>query len=244
MQDVLDLVRFPIDRPDSAAGEALVARCGDDLARFGMFDMDGFVRPAALRCAREEVNPLLDSAGAVERRRHNVYEDPAPSGVPPGHPALAEGETANRAVHSDRLEQSLLHRLYDPPLRAFLARVLKSPRLCPVADPRQRLVVIRYEAGQALSWHFGRCGVAVILVLQAPEYGGTFEHVRDLRSDTDPNYNGVAALLAGRRPVEIARPIPGTLNVFRGRNTAHRVTAVAGDRPRIVAILSFDDRPA
>jgi len=35
----------------------------------------------------------------------------------------------------------------------------------------------------------------------------------------------------------------GTLNVFKGKNTAHRVTAVEGDRERIIAVLSFYERP-
>jgi hypothetical protein len=33
------------------------------------------------------------------------------------------------------------------------------------------------------------------------------------------------------------------LNVFKGKNTAHRVTAIEGDKERIVAVLSFYERP-
>ena len=36
---------------------------------------------------------------------------------------------------------------------------------------------------------------------------------------------------------------PGTLNVFRGKNTPHRVTPVDGDRARMIAVFSFFDRP-
>jgi hypothetical protein len=36
---------------------------------------------------------------------------------------------------------------------------------------------------------------------------------------------------------------PGTLNVFRGKNTAHRVTPVAGARARIIAVFSFYEQP-
>ncbi|MEM7123642.1 MAG: 2OG-Fe(II) oxygenase, partial [Pseudomonadota bacterium] len=32
---------------------------------------------------------------------------------------------------------------------------------------------------------------------------------------------------------------PGTLNVFKGKNTAHRVTPVEGDRDRIIAVFSY-----
>jgi hypothetical protein len=33
------------------------------------------------------------------------------------------------------------------------------------------------------------------------------------------------------------------LNVFRGRNTAHRVTTVEGDRERMIAVFSFYESP-
>ena len=32
---------------------------------------------------------------------------------------------------------------------------------------------------------------------------------------------------------------PGTLNVFRGKNTLHRVTPVKGSRDRIIAVFSY-----
>ncbi len=36
---------------------------------------------------------------------------------------------------------------------------------------------------------------------------------------------------------------PGALNVFPGRNTAHRVTTVGGDAERMVAVLSYYEQP-
>ncbi len=80
--------------------------------------------------------------------------------------------------------------------------------------------------------------------MQAPEGGGDFEYRTDLRSEGDPNYGGVARLLEGRDPeVETLHLAPGTLNVFRGKNTAHRVTPVAGARERIIAVFSYYERP-
>jgi hypothetical protein len=35
----------------------------------------------------------------------------------------------------------------------------------------------------------------------------------------------------------------GTLNVFAGKNTAHRVTPVRGARSRVVAVFSYYDNP-
>ena len=35
----------------------------------------------------------------------------------------------------------------------------------------------------------------------------------------------------------------GTLNVFRGKNTLHRVSPVRGERERIIAVFSYYERP-
>ena len=65
-----------------------------------------------------------------------------------------------------------------------------------------------------------------------------------LRSDSEPNYDGVARLLADDdEHVQTLALEPGTLNVFKGKNTAHRVTPVEGDRPRIVAVFSYYETP-
>ncbi len=103
---------------------------------------------------------------------------------------------------------------------------------------------MEYRASEALNWHFDRSEFTTTLLLQAPDGGGNFEYRSDLRSDDDPNYEGVAALLEGRdQKVERLHLSAGTLNVFKGKNTAHRVTPVEGDHARIIAVFSFYDRP-
>ena len=82
------------------------------------------------------------------------------------------------------------------------------------------------------------------LLLQAPKAGGEFQYRSALRSETDPNYDGVARLLqGGDDQIETLPLSPGTLNIFKGKNTAHRVTPVAGARERIVAVFSYYERP-
>ncbi len=101
-----------------------------------------------------------------------------------------------------------------------------------------------YNEGQALNWHFDRSEFTTTLLLQAPEAGGEFEYRSDLRSDDDPNYEGVARLLAGGDPALKRLTLgAGTLNVFKGKNTAHRVTPVRGPVPRVIAVYSYYERP-
>ncbi|MEL6794617.1 MAG: 2OG-Fe(II) oxygenase, partial [Pseudomonadota bacterium] len=58
------------------------------------------------------------------------------------------------------------------------------------------------------------------------------------------NYDGVARLLRGEDPkVKRISLSPGALNVFRGKNTPHRVTPPEGARNRTIAVLSFYETP-
>ncbi|MEY3533171.1 MAG: hypothetical protein RI979_1195, partial [Pseudomonadota bacterium] len=111
-------------------------------------------------------------------------------------------------------------------------------------DPLARVNAMQYGAGEGLNWHFDRSEFTTTLLLQAPKAGGAFEYRTDLRSAEDPNYGGVARLLTGQDPdLQSITLEPGTLNVFRGKNTAHRVTPVQGDTTRIIAVFSFYEKP-
>ena len=111
-------------------------------------------------------------------------------------------------------------------------------------DALARANVLAYRDGEALNWHFDRSEFTTTLLLQAPELGGEFQYRSDLRSDSDPNYDGVARLLAGKDEKVKTLPLaPGTLNVFKGKYTAHRVTPVQGERERMVAVFSYYEKP-
>ncbi len=245
MERLLDLERFPLDRLESAAGEALVARCRGELAAHGMFNLEGLVRPAALERWVAEVKPLLDTAAFTHKRSHNIYFEPEIAGLAPDHPALARLETVNHTVCADQIPESGVCRIYEwPPVARFLAAVMDKAALYTMADPLARANVMTYRDGEALNWHFDRSEFTTTLLLQEPEEGGAFRYRSALRSDDDPNYEGVARLLEGKDPhVETLPLAAGTLNIFKGKNTAHRVTPVAGARERIIAVFSYYERP-
>ncbi len=53
---------------------------------------------------------------------------------------------------------------------------------------------------------------------------------------------GGISIGASSRPPCSCRPRK-TLNVFRGKNTAHMVSTVRGTRQRIIAVFSYFERP-
>lgn len=245
VSEILDLERFPLDRLDSAAGRALVERCKADLARNGMFNLEGLIKPEGLARAIAELKPVLDTKAFVHKREHNIYFKKEVPGIAPGHPALKQVTTINHTICADQMPaDAVVLRIYEwPAMAAFLAKTMQKPVLHTMPDPLARVNVMSYREGQALNWHFDRSEFTTTLLLQAPRSGGAFEYRTDLRTDTEPNYDGVARLLEGHDPAARIEPLTaGTLNVFKGRNTAHRVTTVQGDRERIIAVFSYYER--
>lgn len=245
MKDILDLDRYPLDRVGTAPWMALVDRCKADLARDGMYNLEGLVRPEALTKCVAEIMPVMNTLSFTHTREHNIYFLKSIPGLHDDHPALARTRTINHTVCADQIPQSIVMYIYEwAPMVLFLQETMGKEALFPMLDPLARVNVMAYRAGETLNWHFDRSEFTTTLLLQEPEKGGEFVYRPGLRSDTDPNYEGVAKLMRGQDPdVRTLRLSAGTLNVFRGRNTAHKVATVEGQRERLIAVFSYFPKP-
>ncbi|SCK15684.1 2OG-Fe(II) oxygenase [Vogesella sp. LIG4] len=245
MREIIDLDRYPLDREGSAEWQALVASATAELANTGMFNLEGFLRPGVAQKAVAEIRPVMDTQSHTHKRVHNIYFKPDIPELPAGHPALRKVETINHTVCADQIATSLVQTIYEyPPLLRFLAATMGKEALHLMQDPLARINIMSYRAGEALNWHFDRSEFTTTLLLQEPQQGGHFEYRTNLRSDNDPNYDGVARLLEGQdRQVQNLEVKAGTLNVFRGKNTAHRVTTVQGNTDRMIAVFSYYENP-
>ena len=245
MRDILDLERYPLDKPGSTEWLALVGQCRADLANTGMYNLEGFVRPQALERALREIRPVMDTLSFTHRRLHNIYFKKDVAGLAPDHPALRRVETVNHTVCGDQIPEGVPLWIYEwPQFAVFLAATVDKETLYTMRDSLARVNVMAYREGEALNWHFDRSEFTTTLLLQAPEAGGDFQYRPQLRTDSDPNYDGVARLLTGQDPeVKTLKIAAGTLNVFRGKNTAHRVTPSVGARERVIAVFSYYERP-
>lgn len=245
MEDILDLERYPLHQLDSRAGRELVDWCKAELKRVGLFNLDRLIKPTALQKCLDEVNPLLARESFLHQQHHNVYFVKEVEGVDPDHPALRKATTQNRKICADQMPDSLIMQIYEwQPFIDFLAEVMEKPVLYTMEDPLARVNVFNYKDGEQLNWHFDRSEFTTTLLLQPPSDGGKFLYRRGLRSDDDPNYEGVANLLAGKdNQIETITLAPGTLNIFKGKNTLHSVSPVVGPEERVIAVFSYYEFP-
>ena len=241
---IVDTGRYPLDT-DRAALDRLAGQMRIGLERAGACTLPGFLRADALDACVAQIAPLMAARSFHHAKAHNIYfSDREP--VPPGSGLLAPTlHTSNHALTGDQLRPTALNQVYLwPALRHLLAAALDKPALHPMADPLACLNVMGYGPDDRIGWHFDRAEFTVTILLQAATAGGVFRYRHNLRAADDPNYGGVADLLAGRDGGVTALPMaPGTLTVFRGFRSPHGTTPVEGSRLRLVAILSYMDAP-
>ena len=260
---MVNLERCPIDDPDSAGGAAFRQACRRRFLEDGLCLLPEFIRPEALDVLAEEANGCIGDAWFC-RDTHNVYlardhagadSNGAPTGdagTPAGDNGASTDDVARRqertfvgSVPYDRIgEDTALRRLYLwDPLKDFIGAVLGKPRLHRFADPLGACSVNVFVDGGEHGWHFDETEFTVTLMLQAPESGGSFEYVPRVRGREDEKAI-VAAVLDGDRGHVLELPFTaGTLLIFAGRQTLHRVTRVSGARPRLVPVLTYAERP-
>lgn len=235
---LLDIARYPLDRPGVPRWRELLERGRQLLATTGSFSLEGFVRSPTIRQAVTEVEAALAAGAYHHEAEHNIYFSDARD-----MPRLQR--TSNLTLAGDQLGGGVLDRIYRwPGLPHFLAALFDKPALYPMADPLACVNVMGYRRGEGLGWHFDRAEFTVTLLLRAAGGGGVFEYRRNLRSATDPNRAGVVRLLHGQDPhVTTLHLTPGTLNIFAGFRSPHRVTAVTAPPARLVAVFSYMERP-
>jgi hypothetical protein len=245
---LVDLDAYPVDRPGTGGYEELVGRCRRQLHETGASILRGFLRPETLATALASAETAL-----VGEAHHSLIENGSPylelpsDDWPEGHPRLMHGPTSLGAVAYDRFPAAdPVRRLYESDaFMAFLADALGREELYRYDDPLGALNLAVMTAGDQLWWHFDQTDFVVSIALQSSTAGGNFECMPLLRSPDDERYDDVARVLRDDAPeLVVVEPMtPGTLMLFEGRRSLHRVTPIGGDRPRHVALLGYDTKP-
>ena len=239
--DLVDSARYRFDDAD------LIARSHRQFADDGVCILPGFLHEDA-------VDALVAEADALAPLAHRAHSRSTPYLAAPdesfdeSHPRRTVVHSAVEAVAYDLFPvTSLLRRLYEwDALKDFVGAVLGQPVLHRYADPFGALNLAVMREGDLLGWHFDMTDFVVSIALQSSIGGGHFLNAKQLRSAGDEHYDDVAAVLAadaGSPRVRTEPMTPGTLMLFNGRHSMHKVSPIEGSLPRYVALLAYDTKP-
>jgi hypothetical protein len=244
-QSLINTNKYPIFDLSSRKAEEFFTSCRNTYRKQGALALPGFILPTTLE-------RMAKGAAAVEHlsfkqeKHHNVYlldDDPA---FDENHPRNRQLTTTNSTIsYADIQPDAPLRALYHcKELHHFIAHVTGKSGIYPYVDALSPLNIGVSRPGETLAWHFDTSDFATTLLLQAPEDGGAFEYIPRTRDEANPAYDRVGKLLDGdHNGVEILTAEPGTLALFQGRHAIHRVAPVKGHKTRMIAILTYDEKP-
>jgi len=242
---MVDLERYPILDLESAAARRVIEAARAQRRESGACELPDFIRPEAVdRMIADAV--ALTPAAYRSTGVGSAYLEVPDFSLPADHPRRVIGPYATGVIAYDQCPpQSALRRLYEwDVLMRFIEAIVERGTLYRYADPLGALNIAVMGGGDELQWHFDQTDFVVSLALQSAVEGGDFEYAPLIRSAGDENYDAVGDLLRGGRGRVARLPMrPGTLLIFEGRNSIHRVSPIAGDALRYVALLAYDTKP-
>ncbi|AOV17031.1 arpA protein [Acidihalobacter aeolianus] len=238
--DLVDFSLYPLD------DESFANDCAERLTANGVLTLPGFLRSSVVGTLAAEAEAQKHEAYYTSNT-HNVYLTDLRPELGTDHIYNRQVQSSKGCITTDQVSDlSGLKTIYfSDEFRRCVAGIVGKAALYEYADPLSSINVHYASDGQELGWHFDNSEFAITLLLQSPESGGQFEYVRDLR-DADHgelNFGGVAKVLDHETGVEQLDITPGTLVLFRGRNSMHRVTPVIGGKTRILVVLAYNSEP-
>ena len=238
-ENIINLEQHPIQESDYSKS------CKDQLDSTGALVMEDFLNSDTVESLQAEAREMRPLAYFCHQN-HNAYLlDPDPD-FPAEHIRNLEQVSDKGCITHDQVpKNSLLRTLYEwPDFRNFLKQVLGEP-VFPYADTLSSININYYEQGQQLGWHFDNASFAVTLMLQSPGQGGEFEYREKVRNSEkgDSAFSDTEAVIKCKlRPKTLAIG-DGSLVLFRGRNSLHRVAPVVSEHARILVTLNFNTEP-
>jgi len=245
LETLVDLERYPLTGLGTARGRAVIESARADLARTGAAELPGFLTTKGLESALADARSLAKLAYRSGGMGTAYLELPAAS-WPTDHARKHFARYDVGVVAYDQFPpESPIRRLYESQsLMDFIGHVLERGPLFHYGDPFGALNLAVMRDGDRLQWHFDQTDFVISLALQDCEEGGDFEVAPRIRTSGDEHYAEVGRVLRGESPAVVRLPMqPGTLLIFEGRNSIHRVSPLRGATDRLVALLAYDTKP-
>ncbi|TAL58911.1 MAG: hypothetical protein EPN84_12165 [Legionella sp.] len=211
----------------------------------GILVLEQFFNGYLLEEMVQEANALANQA-FFETVIGNAYLKPVDSSLPADHALNTTESTTVGVVAYDQLPaDSVLKAIYlNKGFHSFIEKILNKGPLYRYDCELGAINIAVMRPGDYLRWHFDQSDFVVSIPLQLADSGGIYEYIRNLKNETDPNYEAVRQAVKGESS-QVARldTPPGSLIFFEGRHTLHRVTPIEGEQVRLVALLGYADRP-
>ena len=235
----VNLETCPLDSIDFAN------QCRQKLSEEGVLLIPQFLQSEVLNQTIKEAEAQTHLA-YFTKKTHNVYLSEPDASLPETHVFNRQVKSSKGCITTDQIQkESGLHIIYNNFIfKKFIAHVVRENAIYPYADSLSGINIHYASEGEELGWHFDNSSFAITLLLQAPKEGGIFQYVSNLRNvDSDEtNFNGVEAVLNYKAPVKTLHMEEGTLVLFKGLNSLHRVTPTIGNRTRILVVLAYNNK--
>jgi len=244
---LIDLEKLPLDRLDSDDYAQVVAAAQAELDVDGCTVIKGFLRSEALPQLSKEITTIRPQLHESLIDINPYFSEGDPS-LPHDHPVNTFIERSGGFIPRDAFNPtSDFEAVYqNPAFLSFLSDCLNVPEVHCFADPLAGLTINVLGPGQQFAWHFDTNDFAVTCLIDGAEEGGLFEYSPGIRGDRTENFAGMAEVLAdrpaGRASVKTLELHPGDLQIFRGRNSVHRVTRVGVESTtRNTAVFAYTE---
>jgi len=247
-EQIINTGLYPVDNLSTPDAQDWIGRLRANLEQDGSCTLPNFVTSQALDEMALQARSIahLAYSGPTEVSpyffNYRLGEGEELSSL---HPLKRKGKRNLAQVAADLIPPDfLLSQLYHSKLMLDFLAALTGQAIYRNQDPYQSLNISVMDEGGCQQWHFDSANMVTTLLLQEPENGGMFEYAPAIRSETDENFDAVQAVLDDRSDrVHSNRLQAGTLSLFRGHYSLHRVTPVEGKRQRIQAILGYSTKP-
>ena len=222
----------------------MVEKCRSKFLDDVLCELPDFLRPEAVEAVVTSVESRHERAHSSSRYRR-AYKPYAPlqDNLPAWHATLHRRHCAYLAY--DEFEPgSVLPALYqDQRFIGFAAQVLGLPMLYPAADPLVAVCVTLHDSGSEVGWHYDTQSFTVTAMFRPSDEGGVFEYVPQA-GPGGSNYERVPEVFENDRALVRTVSIkPGSIVLFRGDNTLHRVTPTKGGTYRILSTFLYEETP-
>lgn len=207
----------------------------------GLLVINDFVSKNKLKETIAEIETIKDKA-YHNTLVGNAYLEKNNNQFPENHIRNNQEQTSLSVLAYDQIpKEFIIRRIYEnKELQKLISAIVNKGEVYHYSCPLGALNIAIMTHKNYLRWHFDESEFVVSIPLQDPKSGGDFEYVSNIRTEDDQNYDEVRKILQGdHNKIRKLEASPGSLVLFQGKHTIHRVSKVIGDKPRLTALLGF-----